>query len=190
MHEAAHIENEFGELFKKNHSRLFYYALDWVEDTEAAKDLVSETFYETWKQYERLRQTAVGEQMEAYLFRTLRNRAINHLKHKSIEIQYQQQFLQVKEEAIDEDINAHEEHLQLIEQTLNSLSAQTRFIFEQCYYEGKKYQELADLMGISPSAIHKHMNKAFTAFRKAFEQTKDKKEKNRGNRFYSWLFLI
>ena len=84
MQDFHTIENEFEELFKKNYSRLFYYSLDWVDDSEAAKDLVSETFCETWKQYRRIKQAGDGKYMEAYLFRTLRNKAINYLKHKSI----------------------------------------------------------------------------------------------------------
>lgn len=48
-------ETEFEELFKKNYSPLFYNALDWVEDAEAAKDIVSELFSEVWSQYEHLR---------------------------------------------------------------------------------------------------------------------------------------
>ena len=185
------IEKEFEELFKKNYPRLFYYALDWVEDSETAKDLTSETFGEVWKQYSRIRNTEDGKYLESYLFKTLRNKSINYLRHKSIEAQYQEQILQTKEEAIDEDINVHEENLQLIGKVMEELSPQTRFIFEQCFFEGKKYQEIADILGVSSSAIHKHMHKAFTSFREAFD--KNKKEQNKeikGNRFFSWLFFI
>lgn len=185
------IEKEFEDLFKKNYPRLFYYALDWVEDSEAAKDLTSEAFGEVWKQYSRIRNEEGGKYVESYLFKTLKNKSINYLRHKSIEAQYQQQMLQTKEEAIDEDISIHEERLQLIEKVMDNMSPQTRFIFEQCFFEGKKYQEIADVLGVSSSAIHKHMHKAFTSFREAFD--KNKKELNKeikGNRFFSWLFFI
>lgn len=164
-------ETEFEELFKKNYSPLFYSALDWVEDVEAAKDIVSELFSEVWNQYERLRE----EKIESYLFRSVRNRSINYLKHKSVETQYQQSFLEMKEEFIDEDTTAHEENLHLIDLVMESFTPQTRFIFEQCYFEGKKYQEIAILLNISASAVHKHMNKAFATFRKVFAE-KGKKE--------------
>ncbi len=171
MSNRAQWETEFEDLFKKNYSRLFYCALDWVEDSEAAKDIVSELFSEVWNQYERLR----NEKIEAYLYRSVRNRSINYLKHKAVVIQHQQSFLSMKEEFIDEDAAAHEENLQLIDSTLEQFTPQTRFIFEQCYFKGKKYQEVADLMGISSSAVHKHMNKAFAIFRKAFAE-KEKKD--------------
>lgn len=46
MSNRAIWETEFEDLFKKNYSRLFYCALDWVEDSEVAKDIVSELFSE------------------------------------------------------------------------------------------------------------------------------------------------
>ena len=60
---------------------------------------------------------------------------------------------------------------------MDGFTPQTRFIFEQCYFEGKTDQELASLMNISVSAVHKHMNKAFAAFRKAFLGKKEKQER-------------
>lgn len=166
------LEREFEELFKANYSRLFYCALDWVENAETAKDLVSELFSDVWKDYERLR----NEQVEAYLFRSIRNRSLNNLRHKQVEMRYQQLAIEMRESVIDNDIDTHEANLQLIDNVIDNLSPQTRFIFEQCHFEGRKYKEIADLMNISVSAVHKHMNKAFTAFREAF-----KKNQNKGN---------
>lgn len=166
-------EREFEELFKANYSRLFYCALDWVEDTEAAKDIVSELFGDVWKHYERLRE----EHIEAYLYRAVRNRSVNYLRHKAVEAQYQQLYLSMKEQAIDEDESVHEGDLKRIEEVMNGFTPQTRLIFEQSYFEGKKYKEVAELLNISVSAVHKHMNKAFAAFRKAFS---DKKEPTEG----------
>ncbi len=162
------LEKEFEGLFKANYSRLFYCAIDWVEDAEAAKDIVSELFADVWEDYEQLR----SERMEAYLHRAVRNRCLNYLRHKSVEQTYQQKFLSMKENFINEKDRIHEEQLRFIEQVKEGFTPQTRFIFEQCYFEGKSYQEMADLMHISVSAIHKHMNKAFATFRKAFADKK------------------
>jgi len=166
-------EREFEELFKANYSGLFYCAFDWVEDTEAAKDIVSELFGDVWNKYERLRE----EHIEAYLYKAVRNRCVNYLRHKIVETQYQQLFLSMKEAAVDEDTLAHEENLKLIDKVMESFTPQTRFIFEQCYFEGKTYREMAVLMNISVSAVHKHMNKAFAAFRKAFAGKKESPER-------------
>ena len=89
---SAHTvwEKEFEELFKKNYSKLFYYALDWVEDSEVAKDIVSELFGDTWRRYERLR----NERIEAYLYRSVHNLCINYLRDKQVEMKYQQEVIE------------------------------------------------------------------------------------------------
>ncbi len=161
-------EREFEELFKANYSRLFYCAFDWVEDDEAAKDIVSELFSEVWNQYERLR----GEQIEAYLYRSVKNRCINYVRHKMVEARYQEMYLSMKETVMEEDETEREEQLKRIEEVMENFTAQTRFIFEQCYFEGKSYKEMAALLNVSVSAVHKHMNKAFAAFRNAFNEKK------------------
>lgn len=164
---SAHAvwEKEFEELFKKNYSRLFYYALDWVEDSEVAKDIVSDLFGDAWRNYERLR----NERIEAYLYRSVHNMCVNYLRDKQVEMKYQQDVIEKRKDVIGENADVHEEQLQVIDKVMDNLSPQTRIIFEQCHFEGRKYQEVAEMMNISVSAVHKHMNKAFTMFRKAFE---------------------
>lgn len=174
MRGRADKEKEYEKLFKANYSRLFYCALDWLEDTEAAKDIVSDVFGELWKQYDRL----YGQPaLSAYLLRSVRNRCVNYLKHQTVEQQYRQSLLAQKEETIDEDAALHEENLQRIEQVLDGFTPQTRLIFEQCYFEGRTYQEVADRLEVSVSAIHKHMNKAFNAFRREFLPKKATEER-------------
>lgn len=61
MSHSPQLTRQFEELFKKNYSKLYYVALDWVEDEESAKDLVNDLFAELWKQYERLKDENVEE---------------------------------------------------------------------------------------------------------------------------------
>lgn len=164
MLHAPQLTRQFEELFKKNYSKLYYVALDWVENEESAKDLVNDLFAELWKQYERLQ----DENVEGYLFQSLRNRCINYLKHQRVEQEYRERMLAEKQLVIDENPEIHEARLKVIEQTLEQMNPQTRRVFEQCFFEGKRYQEVANLMEVSVSTIHKRMTQAFAAFRAAF----------------------
>lgn len=162
------FEQEFEALFRKNYDRLYYTACDWVEDAEVARDVVSDVFGELWVHYERLR----NENLDVYLFRSVRNRCMNHLRHKVIEGKYQDYFLAMKVEAMDEDEAEREARLREIDRVMDSFTSQTRFIFEQCYFEGRKYKEVGDELNISVSAVHKHMNKAFAMLRAVFNKKK------------------
>lgn len=44
----------------------------------------------------------------------------------------------------------------------------TRHILEECYVRRKKYQEVADELNISVSAVRKHIVKALSVLRKEF----------------------
>ena len=46
MSHSPQLSRQFEELFKANYSKLYYVALDWVEDAESAKDLVNDLFAE------------------------------------------------------------------------------------------------------------------------------------------------
>lgn len=174
---------EFEELFKRNYSRLFYFALDWVEDEEAARDIVSDLFSDVWQDYGRLR----SQNVEAYMARAVRNRALNYLRHQQTVQKYRDNVINDKDAVFADNLDAQEENLRIIESVMETFTEQTRTIFEQCYFEGKKYKEQADEMNISLSAINKHMNKAFAAFRAAFAK---KCEKEGRGMLFSLLNLL
>ena len=53
----------------------------------------------------------------------------------------------------------------VIEQVLQSLPPPTQEIFIQCYVERRKYQEVADNLGVSTSTIKKHIIRALKIIR-------------------------
>lgn len=166
MRNVAWLEKEFEELFKENYSRLFYCAYDIIGNAEASKDIVGDVFSEAWGQYVRLRKGRV----DAWLYRSVRNRSIDYLRHQSVERQYQQVFLDMESEWEEEDSESLEEDIAYMRKILATFSSQTRLIFEQCYFKGQKYKEVAEAMNLSEAAIHKHMVKAFAILREEFKK--------------------
>lgn len=166
------VQEEFERLFRENYSRLYYYALDWVDDEEAAKDIVSGLFSDLWTQYGRWN----PDNLQAYLNRAVHNRCLNHLKHKMVERTTLQAYIEEKQATICADAAEQEELMKQVGEVMDNLPPKTRFIVEQCYLEGKKYSELAALMDISSGMVHKHISKALAIFRKALEV----KRKQRG----------
>lgn len=156
-------KQEFEELFKQNYQRLFYCALDIVGDEDTAKDIVSDVFTDLWEDFSKKKKN----NMEAYLYTTVRNRSIDYLRHTAVMRQYEKLFLQ-EEIAYEETPEEQEEKINRVYVILNQLTPKTREIFEQCFFKGRKYQEVADELGVSVAAVHKHIVKAFATFRKDF----------------------
>lgn len=160
-----HNEHTFEDLFRKYYSRLYYYALDWVNEEEIAKDIVSELFGDLWVNFDHWKPS----NPEAYLARAVRNRCLNYLKHKVIERNALEAYLNEKQALISSDLTAQEELMRRIETVMTELPERTRFVVQQCYIEGKKYSELATQLDTTPGMIHKHISKALAIFRKALE---------------------
>lgn len=147
---------------------MFYYALDFVGDKETARDIVSDVTCETWVRLDEL--LAVDSQLNisSYMLSGIRNKALNLLRHKAVEDTYIREMLSVREHMAAEPTEEHEERLQMLWRTLESFDLETRQILKLCCFEGKRYKEAADELGITQGLVHKRISKAFAVLRKTF----------------------
>lgn len=153
----------FEEVFKRNYKPLLYRALDRIDDEEVAKDIVGGLFADIWQDFDNVRLEGV----DVYLRRILHNRCINHLQHQTVERKYQDYYLNVKGSILEEPDDLHEERMQIVNSVIDSLPPQRRFIFEQCVIEGKSYKEVAEIVSLQVSSIHKHISKTYAMLREA-----------------------
>jgi len=161
-------KKEYEKLFKANYSRMFYCALDLVDEAEAAKDIVGDACCETWRRIDTITVSGSKASLTNYMINAVRNRAINYLRHQAVETAYLKDAILAGEWMSQESAEEHEARLDRLFQTLEKLPPQTRRVFEMCWFDGLKYRQAADELGVSVSAVHKHVSKAFAAFRKAF----------------------
>lgn len=59
-----------------------------------------------------------------------------------------------------------EHHLHIIEDFLKRIGPPTSEVLRACYIDGKKYQEVAEEMGMSLASVKKHMVKALKMVRR------------------------
>ena len=57
------------------------------------------------------------------------------------------------------------ERVRRMERCLERMTDPTRSIVKQCYYDGKKYREVAEERGITPDGVKKHIVKALRMLR-------------------------
>ena len=78
------------------------------------------------------------------------------------------EFIARKEYLIADTPDLQEERMQQVTQVLDGMSSKMRFVVEQHYLEGKKYDELAELRGTTSGMIHKYVSGALAKFREVF----------------------
>ena len=153
---------EFEQLFKSQYTTLYYIALQLVGDEETSRDIVSDAFEYICNRFEEITYSGA----KSYLRTLVKSKSLDFLRHRQVEEKYIR-LSQAQEVGVEER-NWQREELRerIISETLEHLPERTRKILTLCYMQHHSYQEAATLLGISVSAIGKHINRALTAFRR------------------------
>ena len=154
-------QNAFKNLYYKYYNALIRFAWFRVHSMETSRDLVQETFFRVW-----IKRASLNPQksIKAYLYKTLTNLIINHLKLSSSKT--------TSFESIHHEDGINNEHiieLKLdLENALNKLPEKLKKVYMLSRLEGYKYTEIAKICDISIKAVEKRMSSAFTLLRKTF----------------------
>ncbi|MEY8686656.1 sigma-70 family RNA polymerase sigma factor [Bacteroides sp. AN502(2024)] len=155
-------ETEFELFFKGNYSRFYYFAFQMIGDKEVCRDIVGDAFEQAW---------AFSHQKEqfnltSYMYSLVRNKCVDYLRHEIAKTRYADFYMYMYNES-DEDDTYEEMEQQISEmyRMLDKFTPKTRTILEMCYFQKKTYSETADELGISVSAVRKHIVNALKAFR-------------------------
>lgn len=162
------LRDEFGELYKSNYTRLFYCALDIVNDEEWAKDIVGEVFSRMWNDYPKLHSL----NMESYLWTSVRNRSIDHVRRRNAITGRSHILMEVENEWHAAHSDEYEEEIQYMHKTIDEMPERQRHIFRRCFIDGKRYCDVAREMDLKESSIHKNMVKSFAFIKEKFKKRK------------------
>jgi len=126
-----------------------------------AADLVQDLFLRFWR-----RPLVQVEELNTYLLRCASNIAIDHLRNEGTRARVSQACMSQPQDVIDDQPHAALEannDLRHVEAALRGLPEKTRQIFLLNRIHGRKYAEIAGVMGLSQSAVEKHMMRALQA---------------------------
>jgi RNA polymerase sigma-70 factor (ECF subfamily) len=159
---------DFDEVYMRYYPALNRYAYLMVKDGDVAEDMVHNVFLKLVESEVALNNPAY---QKAYLYRSVYNECLNHIKHQQIRKGYQNEKNSYPEEIADTDEASiqHKELKQTIAKALDLLPEQCRRVFQLSRYEELKYKEIADLLGISVNTVEKHMVKALKRLRVQLE---------------------
>lgn len=149
---------DFNSILVSNAEFLKPFAITLTKDSEAAQDLFQETLYRALANREKYN---VGTNIKAWLYTIMRNIFINNYRRKSLhKVTPVSSISDVMLTSFPEtnSINGYTHiHLKEIYQALSSLPDIFKNPF-QLYYEGYKYQEIAEMLneplGTIKSRIH------------------------------------
>ena len=131
-------------------SRLYHYSLGLLGNKEAAEEIVSDVFFEVWKNR---RQLAEINSMSAWLQTITYRKAISFLRKEIIS----------------------KEEIQEINNAIEQLPAKCKHVFFLAKIEGLPYLEIADMLHISVKTINYHVAYAIDSIAKKLKKDFRKK---------------
>lgn len=162
-------KEEFNGIFTQYYSELFYYAYGFVENQETCRDIVADAFGKAWEARSRLR----PEGIRRFLYTMVRNISIDTLRHNQAASNYIEYMALAAEADEAGTPDEYEERITSMTLALNELTPRARYVLEECYFNNKKYAEVAQSLEITTHGVKKHIRSALTNLRKLLTREKN-----------------
>ena len=135
--------HDVAALFESEESGLLRYALGLVRQRAVAEELVQEVF---------LRFHPIADEIEnprGWLYRSLRNLALNHLRDRPRESALEEEKAPPHEARLPNEALSHDEAVGHVRLLLAEMAPEDRTLLQLKYQEGLKYQEISRRTGLS-----------------------------------------
>ncbi|WP_199117793.1 RNA polymerase sigma factor [Pedobacter sp. ASV28] len=149
----------FDLLYRRYSGRILGNILKMVNDREIAKELLQDVFLKIWQK----RSTINPEQsFRSYLFTVSKHLVYDYFRTGELEKKVQCYLTAVNTELythVEEELELKESSL-LLKKAIDKLPPQRKQVFTLFKLEGKSYNEISEILGISTSTISDHLLKA------------------------------
>lgn len=157
----------FRELFDRYYAPLCRFAAYWLRNRTSAEEIVLDTFTHIWQHAAELH---ILTSVRAYLFRAVRNRALNRLRDErpaGISIEGPEPLF-TNPEALQLEAD---EMMMLVAEAVSQLPDRCREVFRKSREEGLSNAAIADQMQISVKTVEAQITKALRRIRETLLRT-------------------
>lgn len=149
------------DLFRLNYRPLCMFALHYLQDADLVEDVVQECFTVLW---EKLEQGADVANRRAYLYMSVRNRCLDHLRRKGLPTESLKPY---DTYGIIDDDDAEERSVMEAKlwTAIDSLPEKCRQVFLMSKRDGLKYEEIAEELGLSVNTVRNQISKALNVLK-------------------------
>ncbi|MFA5330696.1 MAG: RNA polymerase sigma-70 factor [Prolixibacteraceae bacterium] len=154
-------EEAFNQAFDLYYSRMCFFADKLLHDFDLSRSLVQQVFVDLWIKREKL----LVSSLQSYLYQSVRNSALDVLKHKKVESRYLSS-LELNEPNEMNDLIEEAELIDRINRAIQKLPERCREVFVMCRFEELKYAEIAEKLNISVKTVEMQIGIALKNLRK------------------------
>lgn len=156
-------EEAFNKIFDLYYNQLCFFANNFIHDFDLSRSLVQQIFVDVWIKREQLN---IDFSPKSFLFQSVKNKALDHLKHRKVEANFVSISLQNSEQQTFNNQLEEAELNNKINTAIQELPPKCREIFILCRFEELKYAEIAERLNISIKTVEMQMSIALKKLRK------------------------
>jgi len=162
-------ENNFNRFFKNHVKALRNFMIYKFGNAEQAEDVTQEAFIKLWENCEKV----PLEKAKSYLYTIANNTTLNQIAHQKVVLEYAKVAPKQDKTFESPDFHMEEEEFKTkLQKAIANLNEGQRICFLMHRIDGKKYSEIAEILGISVKAVEKRMHLALLELRKEFDYFK------------------
>jgi len=157
-------EGAFDAVFREHYARLVRMAESVVRERALAEEIAQEVMLELWRRRAVLE---VQQSLGAYLLRSTRNRALNHIRHERV-VQRQAATASLDPPSLSPAADAEllgSEFAIAVKNAIDALPERAREVFQMSRSQGLRYAEIATALDISVKTVEKRMGQALSELR-------------------------
>ncbi|MEO8910711.1 MAG: RNA polymerase sigma-70 factor [Gemmatimonadaceae bacterium] len=160
-------EGAFDTVFRAHYARLVRMAESIVRERAPAEEIAQEVMLELWRRRESLH---VEQSFAAYLIRSTRNRALNHVRHQRVVArELEAATFEVRESPGTDAEMLGVELARAVREAIEELPERCREVFQLSRSQGLRYAEIASVLGVSVKTVEKRMGQALAELRDKLE---------------------
>ena len=167
-------EQQFKELFLSEYGRMYKAAYILLGNEDEAKDAVQDVFAKLWTDTHILRK----ETTRTFLLTCIRNRCLNIIARKNEELKVMSEQLATALSMAQADSSFLISHSSLHDEEIieavnryvdEQLTPQTSRVIKMHFDENQSYKDISNKLGISLSAVNKHIVQGLRKLRSTFK---------------------
>jgi RNA polymerase sigma-70 factor, ECF subfamily len=150
------------ELFRQQYEPLCRFAERYLRDRAGSEDLVQDLFAALWARRSRL---DIRGSLRAYLFASVRNRALNVRKHQLVERDWEQDEAAPEVRVLHRTPRDERELDARVRGAITNLPERCRAVMQLRWHEQLSYSEIATILGISVKGVEIQLARGLRALR-------------------------
>ncbi len=158
-------EAVYSNLFRSHSKAIFNYIYYKFGNEEKAYDAVQEAFVKLWENCSKV----PPDKAKSYVYTVANNLYLNVIKAEKVRLRHAETVTFSANQVSPEFVLEEKQFKEKLDQALNSLPENQRTTFLLNRIDGMKYQEIADMEGVSVKAIEKRMHLALKSLREQID---------------------